>query len=301
MPITRAKLFTRATEIVKHELGDNVQVVDNLKAGVVGMLDGKDHVVRKDPRTGATRKSVMGVKRADDVAFRLKVIDAARALATSGAEFSPGSDTDAVNPALWSLSYGGKMTVRKFPKDGSAGSPARALRDIFDNGQMYGFECATAMMVIYHKAILDTVGEEAFDAMFSEPRSLAFFRWSIKDADYVAAERMTDGEPGWMPGTHYYYRNPDASDENSAFRGENVIYLGSEKGERMFYAHGVVGKEGTYLVSEKDLVRSLRMLRKRGAKTEPFREKFSYRIDAPTIEKRAHAALAQKRSRRASA
>ena len=46
---------------------------------------------------------------------------------------------------------------------------------------------------------------------------------------------------------HYYIANPDASDENSAFRGENVLYLGDGN----YYAHGIVGDSGTASLPKK--------------------------------------------------
>ena len=167
--------------------------------------------------------------------------------------------------------------------DGSIGKPAEALRDMFSNGRAYGFECATAMMVIYHKAILDHVGDEAFNKMFSEPRQLAFFRWSIEDNDFLDVKKLVHKPMPLQPGTHYYYSNPDASPENSAFGGENVLYLG--QGE--FYAHGIVGSSGSYIVSEKDIVDTLSSLRRTGATTAPSREAMAMWLDGYALSKKA--------------
>ena len=254
------------------------------------MVDAKDSFVRVDPAGGKPQVVALGRKRLDEVTLRVNIAQAARDLAASGANFSATASSDAVNPLLWTLGYGGRMQVRKFLADGTIGSPAKAIRDIFSHGEHYGFECATAMMVIFHKAILETVGDAAFDAMFAHPRNLTFFRWEVKDDDYLALEKIDKNGDQLTVGSHYYYKNPDASEENSAFAGENVIYLGVENGRRMFYGHGIVGAKGTYVVSEAELLASLRSLRRYGAATEPFRDDFRYSLDVETLTRRVASA-----------
>jgi protein-glutamine gamma-glutamyltransferase len=268
-----------AARTVARELyGPTATIVDG---GVVGVLDPKDKLVRQNAR-GEQVTRALGVRRSENIAFRAHVVQAAKDLAASGASFSGSHETDKVNQDLWTMGYGGKMQVRKWLADGEIGKPSTALRDIFANGKAYGFECATAMMVIYHKAILDHVGDEAFDKLFSEPRNLAFFRWDIEDSDYVDAKKLVHRPMPLAPGTHYYFENPDAAPENSAFRGENVIYLG----EGQFYAHGIVGDSGTYLVTEKDIVDTLSALRAAGADTPPRRVNMAMWLDGYALSKK---------------
>jgi protein-glutamine gamma-glutamyltransferase len=139
------------------------------------------------------------------------------------------------------------------------------------------------MMVIYHKAILDHIGDAAFDKLFSEPRMLAFFRWEVEDSDFKDVKRLTHKPMPLVPGSHYYYKNPDASDENSAFGGENVIYLGEGK----FYAHGCVGDDGTYIIDEQDLMRTLSALRRPGADKAPYRIDMEMHMDGLAVSKLA--------------
>jgi protein-glutamine gamma-glutamyltransferase len=268
-----------AEKVAQGMYGPTARIVD---AGVPGVLDGKDKLVRQNAR-GQTVSRALGVRRSEDIAFRAHVVQASKDLAASGASFSPSHETDKVNKELWTLGYGGRMQVRKWLPDGEIGKPSTALRDIFQNGRQYGFECATAMMVIYHKAILDHVGDEAFDKMFSEPRNLAFFRWDIEDTDFVDAKKLVHRPMPLQPGTHYYFENPDAAPENSAFRGENVLYLG----DGQFYAHGIVGDSGTYLVTEKDIVDTLSALRAPGADTVPRRVNMAMWLDGHSLSKKA--------------
>jgi protein-glutamine gamma-glutamyltransferase len=267
--------------IAKEIYGEEAQIRDRPIAGEKGKIEKKDRFEYvKDGRAVST---VVGVTRTEDLVFRQNVVEAAYALAESGAAFSAGQATDKVNKKLWTLGYGGRMQVRKFLPEGKFGKPSEALNDIFENGKQYGFECATAMMVIYHKAILDHVGADAFDQMFTEPRNLTFFRWSIEDDDYTDIKRLTMKPSPLHPGSHYYFKNPDASAENSAFGGENVIYLGEGK----FYAHGIHGADGTYIVTENEITHTLSSLRRRGATEKPYRVDMEMHMDGLALSKLA--------------
>jgi len=152
------------------------------------------------------------------------------------------------------MGYGGKMGVRQGVK------PSDAINDIFKNGSKYGMECATGTMVIMYKGILDTIGPADFDRAFAKTR---LFRWDIKDDDFKAAEKQ--GKlPGFWPGDHTYFKNPDFDPANSAFQGENVIYLGGGQ----YFGHGLG------IVSEKGVIDSLNDLRKPGAKKTAVRDDF---------------------------
>jgi hypothetical protein len=267
-----------AERVAKELYGPTARIEDK---GEPAVLDKKDRLVRDEG--GRTINSVIGAKRSEEVAFRARVVTAAKDLAASGASFAGSSAGDKVNKELWTMGFGGRMQVRKFLANGDIGKPADALRDIFSNGRAYGFECATAMMVIYHKAILDHVGDDAFNEMFTEPKNLAFFRWTIEDDDFLDVKKLVHKPTPLQPGSHYYYTNPDASAENSAFGGENVLYLG----EGQFYAHGIVGQSGTYLVTEKDIIDTLSALRRPGAETKPSRVAMAMWLDGYALSKKA--------------
>jgi protein-glutamine gamma-glutamyltransferase len=277
--------FDGAGRILSAQMNAAVRAIDRPKAGVVGALDPGDTVEIK--RKNRVQKTRLGDERFNDIKLRTLIVKAAHGLAASGAVFSGSSETDAVNGKLWTMAYGGRIQARKFLRGGLLGSPANALNDIFKNGNKYGFECATAMMVIFHKAILEMVGSKEFDEMFTEPNYLRFFRWDLKDDDYLALEKITKKAGTLVPGTHYYFRNPDASEENSAFRGENVIYLGkNEAGADLFYAHGIFGADQTYVVTRDEIMDTLRRLRKPGSRVEPHLLEFSYSLDANQLLER---------------
>ena len=267
-----------ADRIADEVYGADVQLKDG-PGGSRGRIDAGDRFVIESSSTS----EALGAKRTEDLAFRAAVVRAGHDLAASGATFAGNSKEDKVNEVLWTQGYGGRMAVRKWMPDGSIGKPSVALRDIFKNGDKYGFECATAMMVIYHKAILDHVGDEAFDRMFSEPRQLKFFRWSVEDDDFTEVKRLAHRPSTLKPGSHYYYKNPGAAPENSAWGGENVIYLGDGK----FYAHGIRGASGSYVVTEKEILDTLRGLRAPDSTVEPHRIDMEMHLDGLALSKKA--------------
>ncbi len=267
-----------AQDIAKELYGPGASLEDG-DQGLRSRIDADDRFV---PTEGASVER-LGPRRTEDLAFRHAVVRAGKDLANSGVAFAGRSGEDRVNKELWTMGYGGKMQVRKWLPDGEIGKPSTALRDIFSNGKAYSFECATAMMVIYHKAILDHIGDEAFDRLFSEPRNLKFFRWQVEDSDFTEVKRLAHRPSKLMPGSHYYYKNPDASEANSAFGGENVIYLGDGK----FYAHGIRGASGTFEVTEKEILDCLRGLRRPDATTEPYRIDMEMHLDGLALSKKA--------------
>jgi hypothetical protein len=278
--------FSAVRGLVRELYGEGAKLTDSPTRGVVGEIDAFDRLQMLDAAgTAKTRK--LGMTRKEDLVFRQRVVEAAHDLAAGGAQFSPSHQSDKVNSALWTMGYGGKIQARKFLPNDQLGKPSAALQDIFDNGNAYAFECATAMMVIYHKAILDHIGADKFDALFSQPRMLSFFRWSIEDEDYTKVKKLVEDDKiikqPPKPGAHYYFLNPDASDENSAFGGENVLYLG----DGTYYAHGIVGDSGSYIVTEDEIMATLSALRKPGATTKPHRIGLELEMDALKVAKLA--------------
>lgn len=227
-------------------------------AGKPGEVDAGDVLIKN-----GQRKLTLGKDRFEKARMQLHVVAAAKAFAAAGVKFSGSSREDAVNKNLWWMGYGGKMGVRQGVK------PSDAINDIFENGDQYGMECATATMVILHKAILDRIGPDDFDSAFAK---LKLFRWSIEDPEFTEVKRQ--GKlPGYLPGDHTYFRNPDFDPSNSAFQGENVIYLGN--GE--YFGHGLGIK------SEREVIKGLNDLRRPGATRSAFRDDFEVRLSPKGI------------------
>ncbi len=253
-PIRVGPGFAAFQNILKEVYGPSAVLRD---AGIKGQVDPGDVLIFTD-KGGKLVKTRLGKNRYEQARMQLAVVKAARDFAAAGVAFSGSSRTDKVNKALWWMGFGGKMGVRQGVRE------SEAINDIFVHGSSYGMECATATLVILYKAILDRIGPKDFDEAFAKTR---LFRWEIEDDDFKKAKRV--GKlPGFWPGDHTYFKNPDFDPSNSAFQGENVIYLGN--GE--YFGHGIG------LVTERQLIEGLNGLRRPGARRSAFRDDFELRL-----------------------
>ncbi len=264
MALDRVKFSTNDFQkYLKETLGASATLVDG-KKGLKGIADPGDVLVYKNSK-GKVVKTTLGETRFEQGQLQLAIVKAAKDFWNAGVDFSGKWNTDRVNDQFWWKNYSGKMGVRM------GQSPSEAITDIFKHGDKYAFECATATMVILHKAILDVVGPKDFDAKFDH---FKLFRWQIKDADFLAAEKV--GQlPGYQPGDHTYFKNPQFDPSNSAFQGENVIYLG----DGQYFGHGIG------LVSEQELVNDLNDLRAPNATKSAYRDNFELRLNAKKLAK----------------
>lgn len=124
--------------------------------------------------------------------------------------------------------------------------PSDAIKDIFDNGKEYGFECTTAIVVIFYYAVLQSIDERAFNRLFNH---LLVWDWSY-DEDLGIITRVGSD---FIPGDVMYFYNPDY--DNPVWIGENVVFLGEDK----YFGHGIgIG-------TAEETIKALNTLRKEGA------------------------------------
>src|SRR5690606_11785293 len=97
--------------------------------------------------------------------------------------------------------------------------PSDAIRDIFANGHLYGFECATAMIIVLYKAALDSIGEAAYNRLFA---NTYLYHWNV-DRDLGLT---TLPESRFIPGDILYFDNPEVDPSMPQWQGENVVYMG---------------------------------------------------------------------------
>ncbi|ANS73313.1 hypothetical protein AWM70_00870 [Paenibacillus yonginensis] len=155
-----------------------------------------------------------------ELKMRKSIVDAATDLYRSGASFAD-FNRSRCNPRYWTRTRLGGFQLRNdvLPSDG--------INDIFQNGRMYGFECATAIVLVMYKAILDTVGPTAFNTYF--PNLLLFTWYYDNDLQFNRVQL-----PDVYPGDALYFNNPDFNPARPGWRGENVIML-----ERnLYFGHG---------------------------------------------------------------
>lgn len=153
---------------------------------------------------------------------RTGIIQSAIGLNASGAEFATFADSRG-NAQFWTRTRNGGLLL----KDGVM--PSVAIVDIFRNGHLYAFECATAMVVVLYHAILGAIGENAFNRYFKD-----LFLW---DWHYDSNLKLiTTHDPSEVsPGDIVYFKNPDHAPSNPEWQGENAIVLPNG----LYYGHGI--------------------------------------------------------------
>ncbi|TDF96139.1 protein-glutamine gamma-glutamyltransferase [Paenibacillus piri] len=164
--------------------------------------------------------------------MRGRVVEAARLLNKSGIQFA-GFKNTRCNDAFWTITeYGGIQL-----KDGVA--PRDAINDIFRNGSKYAIECATAIVIILYKAVLDSINPEQFDRLFAD---LLLFDWHYNsNLRILRRSNVQQAEAGDV----LYFENPDFSPKTPWWRGENVILLENGK----YYGHGLGIRSGSEMIA----------------------------------------------------
>lgn len=158
-----------------------------------------------------------------EVGLRKNIIDASFALYRGRLQFRTFRQSKC-NEAYWDRSQNGGFVLKKGVK------PADAINDIFVNTRMYGTECATAIVIIYCKAVLDAYRANLFNRAFSE---ITLMNWQqTSELMGIATQRHL---PDYIPGDCRYFRNPDVNPLMPEWQGENAIDLGNGR----YYGHGI--------------------------------------------------------------
>ncbi|WP_308639864.1 protein-glutamine gamma-glutamyltransferase [Paenibacillus silvisoli] len=155
--------------------------------------------------------------------LRSAIIKAARAMNRGKADFATFR-TSFCNPEFWILTNEGGFRLR------DSVTPAEGIQDIFANGNQYGFECATAIIIVLYKGVLDALGEETFNKLFPK---LHLYSWQ-HDSDLALIQKH-DPSANAQPGDVLYFKNPEVDPETMEWRGENVIKISDD----LYFGHGI--------------------------------------------------------------
>jgi protein-glutamine gamma-glutamyltransferase len=142
------------------------------------------------------------------------------------------------NPQYWLLTDAGGFRLRNDVE------PSVAIRDIYRNSSLYAFECATAIMIIYYHAVLNSVDEHLFNQLF---QNLYLYSWH-SDSDLGIHNVKTRH---FLPGDVVYFDNPDFNPETPWWRGENAVVL--EDGT--YFGHGVGIRNAEQMIQDLNHVR----------------------------------------------
>ncbi|WP_432404691.1 protein-glutamine gamma-glutamyltransferase [Wukongibacter sp. M2B1] len=137
------------------------------------------------------------------------------------------------NPKYWNRTDEGGFLLKEGVK------PSDGIKDIYTNSSLYGTECATAMVIVFYKALVDIYPEELFNKMFP---NIHLMNWHYidRDLDIGYYENLDD----YLPGDCRYFKNPDVDPLTPEWQGENVIDLG----DGTYYGHGVGIETGEEII-----------------------------------------------------
>ncbi|WP_257346789.1 protein-glutamine gamma-glutamyltransferase [Pseudalkalibacillus decolorationis] len=156
-----------------------------------------------------------------EVKLRKNIILSARAMYQGNAKFEV-FEQSRCNHEYWHLTDAGGFQLRRDVK------PSDAIQDIYRNSSQYAFECATAKMIIYYHAVLNSIGDYFFNQLF---RNIYLYSWNF-DPDLGIHTIYTEH---FLPGDVVYFTNPDFNPQTSWWRGENAVFLG----DGTYFGHGL--------------------------------------------------------------
>ncbi|MFC3886015.1 protein-glutamine gamma-glutamyltransferase [Bacillus songklensis] len=156
-----------------------------------------------------------------ELEIRLQIIRAAVLLYKSGVKFATFSRSKC-NEKYWRLTEKGAFVLKPNVL------PQTAIEDIFLNGSKYAFECATAIVIIFYKAVLESIDKEQFNRLFS---GLYLYDWQYDQDLDLRTHEGTD----FLPGDCVYFKNPEYDPKTPQWQGENAIILD----ENLYYGHGI--------------------------------------------------------------
>ncbi|RDW22099.1 protein-glutamine gamma-glutamyltransferase [Oceanobacillus chungangensis] len=161
----------------------------------------------------------------DELSFELKlrknIIESSRTMDQGYSPFASLANSRC-NPKYWLLTDAGGFRLRDDVE------PADAIRDIYKNSSLYAFECATAIIIIYYYAVLNSINEHSFNQLF---QNLYLYSWH-SDSDLGIHDIHTSH---FLPGDVVYFNNPNFNLETPWWRGENAVVL--EDGT--YFGHGI--------------------------------------------------------------
>ncbi|EOD01796.1 protein-glutamine gamma-glutamyltransferase [Caldisalinibacter kiritimatiensis] len=168
------------------------------------------------------------------------------------------------NPEFWERTNNGGF----LSKEGI--SSWDAINDIYINSSMYGTECASAIVIVFYKAVTDIYPKKLFDRIFP---TVYIMNWHHIDKDLGVRTYRDIND--YLPGDCRYIKNPDVDPETPEWQGENVIDLGNG----YFYGHGI----GIRTI--KQMIRILNNFRRQGATESAYLMNSATRVDFKHLAK----------------
>ncbi len=224
--------------------GNGVNQEDAFNAGIVRPLEQTIlHVMFASPYTYSYRSMDALLF---EIRFRVAITESSRELYYSGVQFADFYRSRC-NPMFWDLLPDGAFQLKM-------GVPAaEAILDIYRNGRLYAFECATAMIIILYHAAVKMLPPAQFNRLFANMR---LWGWKY-DQDLQIVHNIP---PDYLPGDIRYVKNPDVNPLTPEWQGENVVDLG----DGTFFGHGLGFR------TVEGMIEALALRRRPGATRMPY-------------------------------
>lgn len=158
-----------------------------------------------------------------ELKLRKNIITASRELYSSRFSFKTFRNSTC-NTEFWERTAEGGFLLKDSIK------PYNAINDIFRNGRLYGTECATAIVIVFYKAVLNVFSEQLFNQLFN-----AIYLMDWQRLDNSLGINSHDNLTDYLPGDCRYFKNPDVDPLTPEWQGENAIDLG----DGTYYGHGI--------------------------------------------------------------
>ncbi|QOY37184.1 protein-glutamine gamma-glutamyltransferase [Anaerobacillus isosaccharinicus] len=196
-----------------------------------------------------------------EINLRKNIMESAQEMSVSDVAFTI-FETARCNPTYWNLTSAGGFLLRQGVR------PSDAILDINRNGSLYGFECATAIIIIYYQAILKNIGRSRFDSIF---QNIYLYSWHTNpdlEIHYIYSKQF-------LPGDVVYFNNPEYHPYASWYRGLNAVELS----DGTFFGHGFG------IMTAEQIIEFLNTQRHPESRQSAYLENLITRISPITVQK----------------
>ncbi len=183
-----------------------------------------------------------------EVDMRNNIVKASIALSRSRFSFKVFKKSKC-NPAFWNRTPEGGFRIKQ------GVMPYEAINDIFNNSNKYGTECATAIVIVFCKALVDIYPPDLSNQAL---KGIYLMNWQHLNPNLGIEYIRHVGD--FFPGDCRYFKNPDVDPETPEWQGENTIDLGNGN----YYGHGIG------IASAKSIIRELNRQRVPGSTTSAY-------------------------------
>ena len=142
-------------------------------------------------------------------------------------------DKSRCNPKYWERTQLGGFKLKKEV------NPNEAVNDIYLNSSKYAIECSTAIVIVFLKALVDSLNVELYNQLFPD---IHLYNWKYLDSDLGI--RTYSDIKDYLPGDCRYFKNPEVNPKTMEWQGENAIQIDDDR----YYGHDLGIHDGDSII-----------------------------------------------------